>query len=83
VEYELPQYPPAALRLGIEGWVDLQFIVGQNGRPRDIAVIASQPEERFDQAAITAVSQYRYAPFELGGRVYERTVTLRVRFTLQ
>lgn len=83
VEYELPEYPPIALRLGIQGWVDLQFIVGENGRPRDIVIVDSRPEERFELAALAAVGQYRYVPFELGGRVYERAVTLRMRFSLQ
>jgi TonB family protein len=77
------EYPAGAVRAGTEGWVDLEFIVGRDGRPRDLTVVGAEPQGRFDQAALQAVSGYRYAPFEQDGEVYERRVRLRVRFALQ
>ncbi len=83
VEFHPPVYPEPALRHSIEGWVELEFIVDRDGRPRDIVVIGAQPAGRFDQSATDAVARYRYTPFALDGVIYERRVRFRVRFALQ
>jgi len=83
LEYQTPEYPAVALRNDIEGWVQLEFIVGETGLPRELTVIEAEPEGRFEEAALETVASYRYAPFELGGTVYERRVSLRIRFTLE
>src|SRR5690606_37635963 len=83
LEFEPPEFPLQAERAGIEGWVGLEFIVGRDVRPRDITVVAQEPNGRFDDAAVEAVRDYVYAPFELDGRIYERRVRLRLTFTLQ
>ena len=75
-------YPPEALRLNLQGWVELEFVVDRTGHLKNIVVVAAEPAGRFDQAALTAVAKYRYAPFERGGHLYERRVRLRIRFTL-
>ena len=75
-------YPSDALRLNIQGWVELEFVVDRTGQPKNVVVVAAEPGGRFDQAALAAVAKYRYAPFERGGQVYERRVRLRIRFTL-
>ena len=54
-----------------------------DGQPRDLVVVEASPPRRFDAAALAAVAQYRYVPFELDGRIYERRLRLRVRFQLQ
>jgi TonB family protein len=77
------KYPQDLLQRGVEGWVDLEFIVDRNGRPRDVVVTQASPAGRFDGAALEAVRQYRYVPFEQDGRIYERRVKLRVRFQVQ
>ncbi|MBN1237181.1 MAG: energy transducer TonB, partial [Gammaproteobacteria bacterium] len=77
-----PAYPEAARRFDAEGWVDLDFVVDTDGRTRDITVLDSRPGDRFDEAAVEAVRQQRYEPFELDGRRYARRLQLRIRFTL-
>ncbi|HVJ29989.1 MAG TPA: energy transducer TonB, partial [Gammaproteobacteria bacterium] len=76
-------YPPELLQRGVEGWVELEFVVDRNGRPRNLVVMQASPTGRFDAAALEAVRQYRYVPFEQDGRVYERRLKLRVRFQVQ
>jgi protein TonB len=76
-------YPLAALQRNSEGWVDLEFVVDRSGQPRNLGVVQASPANVFDAAAVAAVEQYRYVPFERDGRVYERRVRLRVRFQLQ
>ena len=76
-------YPDDAQRRGIEGWVDTEFIVGTDGIPHDVVTVGAEPPGRFEQAALAAVSLYRYEPFERDGRVYERRTRLRIRFNLR
>lgn len=75
-------YPPVAMRRGIEGWVDIDFIVDLDGIPRDIEITAAEPTGVFDRAAVNAVSGYRYAPFTYEGNVYERRVGFRMVFEI-
>jgi TonB family protein len=83
LERGTPVYPDEAIRRGIEGWVDVEFVVDVAGRPQDIAVTAAEPVGRFEEAALAALREYRYAPFEERGRVFARRVRLRMRFELQ
>ena len=76
-------YPELALVRGVEGWVDLEFVVDRNGQPQNLVVVGASLPGRFDAAAQAAVTQYRYAPFERDGRIYERRLRLRVRFQVQ
>ncbi len=83
VRYTAPTYPAEAQARGIEGWVELEYVVDRNGLPRNVVVVGSEPQGRFDQAAISAVSQYQYEPFQRDGQVYERRVRFRVKFALR
>lgn len=83
VRTRAPVYPDAALRGGIEGWVELEFIVDRDGQPRDIVVVGAQPAGAFDRSATHAVARYRYEPFAEHGVIYERRVRLRIRFALE
>jgi TonB family protein len=76
-------YPQDAIDANLEGWVELEFIVDPTGKPRDGVVVDARPRGRFDAAALAAVAAYRYAPFELDGRIYERRVRLRLRFVIR
>jgi TonB family protein len=78
-----PTYPPDAEQRGIEGWVELEFVVDVTGRTKDLKVTAAEPPGRFETVALAAVAQYRFAPFERDGRAFERRVRVRVRFTLR
>jgi TonB family protein len=76
-------YPPELLARGVTGWVDLEFVVDRDGRTRDVVAKQASPPDRFDEAAVAAVRQYRYAPFEQDGRTYERRLKMRMRFQVQ
>lgn len=76
------EYPRTAVTAGITGWVELNFTVDRSGATRDISVVAAEPADRFEEAAIEAVEQYRFEPFVLDSRAYERRVRLRMRFEL-
>jgi TonB family protein len=78
-----PVYPEEAQRSDVSGWVDVEFVVGTDGIPRGATVVAADPPVTFDEAALAAVSLYRYEPFEHDGRAYERLGRLRIRFDLR
>lgn len=78
-----PVYPRDAQEDGVEGWVELEFVIDSTGRPREVMAIRAEPPGRFERAAVDAVAQYRYRPFVVDGETYERRVRLTVRFTLQ
>jgi protein TonB len=83
LERAAPVYPADAARDGVEGWVDVEFVVDVTGRPGDFEVVAAEPEGRFEQAALAALAKYRYRPFAQDGRLFARRLRLRIRFTLE
>ena len=70
-----PQYPSAAASSGTEGFVEVRFTVTALGRVENAAVTAAQPKGVFEQAALSAISRWRYSADE--GR---DAVTLSHRF---
>lgn len=57
-----PHYPQPALDAGTEGSVDLTFTVLADGTVSALAVVESEPEGVFDDAAAKAVGRWRYCP---------------------
>ena len=78
-----PDYPPAAVRTGTEGWVQVQFTVAASGGVRDAFVVASEPGTIFDDAALKAVARWRYNPRIEAGVAVERVgLEAMIRFEL-
>lgn len=57
-----PDYPPQALRRGVEGWVQVQFSVTKTGRVRDVIVVGANPTGVFEEATVEAVQRWLYNP---------------------
>jgi TonB family protein len=62
------------------GWVELSFRVTPGGRTDNITVIAAEPENRYEDAAITAVSKWRFKPVYIDGIATEKYSSVRLRF---
>ena len=77
-----PEYPPRALNDRITGSVLLTYTVDTSGVPRDVHVIEAAPLGVFDEAAVSAVRRWRYAPVVVNGTPVEVPVKTRVRFEL-
>lgn len=60
--YVEPDYPRAAALRRLPGWVDVTFTVQASGRTADVAVAAADPPGLFEEAAVTAVRRWRFAP---------------------
>jgi len=78
----LPKYPREAAEAGIEGRVVMRGVVQTNGRMTDIAVTQSV-DKRLDDAAMSAVRQWRFAPGKRDGKAVVVRYECDVTFTLQ
>ena len=75
-----PKYPKTARRKGIQGTVVICATIGKDGTIKDVRAM-SGPEELVP-AALDAVKQWRYQPFELKGATVEVDTDIRVNFQL-
>lgn len=57
-----PSYPIKELHDGVEGAVVVRFLVDPHGVPLQVSVNRSSGITAFDQAAVEAVKQWRFAP---------------------
>lgn len=75
-----PYYPAEALRARIQGTVVMVAHISKEGTVKNLIVL-SGPEELV-QAALDAVSQWRYKPYYLNGSPIEVETQITVAFTL-
>ncbi len=81
--YVAPEYPRTAQRRNISGTVDLMFTVSTTGTVTDISVLHAKPAGTFDQAAMKAVSKWRFDPVIENGVALEKRTAVRLSFDLQ
>lgn len=74
-----PLYPAAARQAGIEGAVEMTFVVTVEGRVENVRVVTSQPGSVFVAAAREAVERWRFEPAHRQGK----PVAVRVRVPLE
>lgn len=67
-----PRDPERALARGLEGRVLVGFTIDRAGNVASPEVLAAEPPNVFDRAAIEAVSQWKYNPMIRNGRPMER-----------
>jgi len=77
-----PVYPSKAEAKKMQGWVDVEFTVLETGKVKDVAVRAASIPGVFEDAAVKAVSQWRYQPILRDTRPVPVRTQIRVRFTL-
>ena len=80
VTYVAPVYPARALDRGLQGWVDLEFTVGTDGKTRDIAVANASNDSLFRREATEAVKQWQFEPRVFMNRSIDQRVFTRIRF---
>jgi len=83
IRYVAPQFPDIARARGIDGWVDLQFLVDTDGAVTDVKVVGAQPVGIFEQVALDAVHHWRYLPQMRDGKALSQRARVRLRFTVQ
>lgn len=79
-----PQYPPAAARDGVSGWVQLSFSIDATGAVTDVVVLEAEPKRVFEQAAIRALKRWKYQPSLEQGKAAKTTgLTVQLDFNLE
>lgn len=77
-----PIYPFKAKNRGIEGWVDVEFVVTEQGLVEQLNIIEAQPEKIFDKNVIQCLSAWRFKPGTISGEPVKTRVRTRIRFEL-
>jgi protein TonB len=77
-----PEYPELALQRGVEGWVELEFVVDADGSTTDIEIVDAAHGDYFGDAAVSTVGQWRFEPVSYLGRPIPQRSFVRVAFRL-
>lgn len=77
-----PDYPPQAIRAGLEGRVTLQVLVDKEGGVRNVVVLVPSGLECLDIAAVKSARLCRYRPAIQNGHPITVWVTYPVVFRL-
>ncbi|WP_175691458.1 energy transducer TonB [Burkholderia anthina] len=78
-----PDYPDVAQRRGWEGTTFLNVHVLANGRPDRVVLAASSGHDAFDDAAVAAVTDWRFVPAKRGAEAIDGWVRVPVVFKLE
>ncbi len=75
-----PSYPPRAQRRGMEGFVEVEFVIQRNGSVdgSSIRVTNAQPRRVFEDAAREAIARWQFEPSQ-----QLRRATQRIEFQLR
>lgn len=76
-----PHYPEAAAREHLAGVVTLLLMVDENGLVRDAGVAQADPPGYFEEEALAAFREARFAPAARDGRPVRSRILVRVTFT--
>jgi protein TonB len=79
-----PDYPPRAESRGVQGWVLVQFTITSAGTVKSAVALDADPKGYFEDAAVAAVSRWKYNPkIEAGVPVERRGIRVKLTFKLQ
>lgn len=77
-----PTYPMEARRKKIEGWVRVEMTVLEDGTVADVKVREAKPQGVFEQAAVAAVTRWKFRPAAEDGKAVRRRAAQTLRFEL-
>jgi protein TonB len=77
-----PSYPATARRRNQEGTVLVEVRLDRNGAQRDVQVLRSSGVSSLDQAAVKAVSGWRFKPETVAGQPVPSRVQIPIAFAL-
>lgn len=77
-----PNYPAVAQQRGWQGTVLLKVHVLASGRPDQVGLVSSSGHDSLDDAAIEAVTNWRFAPARRGDQAIDGWVQVPIAFKL-
>jgi protein TonB len=83
INFQKPKYPPVLQQAGIAGSVDVQYVVGIDGRaePESFKVMRST-NKAFEEPAREAIMGSTFKPAKIKGQAVRQLVQQRVSFTI-
>lgn len=79
-----PEFPPAALQAGIEGFAEICMVVDGDGEIVSKTVISSLPNALFGKAALDALSRARFSRSDMTGRPNKTvSIALPINFCIE
>jgi len=77
-----PQYPRQAAIRKIEGYVTLEFEIEPDGSVSAPRIVASEPANIFNQAALRAITRWKFKPTVIDGKPVRDTGRFTLRFKM-
>ena len=78
-----PRYPTRAASRQIEGWVKVEFTIQTDGSVANAVVVGSEPEAIFDDAALTAISKWKFKEKIVNGVAVPQRAVQQLQFKLK
>jgi protein TonB len=75
------EYPPLLRDAGVEGQAVIDFLVDEQGIPRDVRVERAT-HEGFGQAGIAVIQQARFNPARAGSTAVSKRIQIPIGFKL-
>jgi periplasmic protein TonB len=75
-----PDYPAMAKQLKIEGAVELEAVVAENGTVEKVNILSGNPV--LTRPAVDAVKKWKFAPFTADGKVVKALVPISMSFKM-
>ena len=77
-----PKYPARAANRHIEGWVKIEFTITSSGSVDEATVIEAEPADIFDEAALNAITQWKFKEKIVNGVAVEQRAVQTLQFKL-
>jgi protein TonB len=78
-----PEYPPLSRRLGEQGRVVVNVLIGTDGSAQKAEILSTSGFDRLDQAALSTVRAWRYVPGKRSGVPEAMWFAVPIQFVLQ
>lgn len=76
------RYPREAVLAGIEGEVELSYVVNNQGTVLGYSIVKSSNQQVLDDEVIRLIRSVRFPPFPAGDRDLRKTLDVTIEFTL-
>jgi TonB family protein len=79
----VPTYPLQQLQEGVEGWINVGFMVDPKGKPYELTVVdASTDNKGLKKAALDAVEKWTFDPATLNGEPIDSAISRKIVFII-
>jgi len=78
-----PKYPEEARVRGWEDLVVVRYIIGKDGRVRDVQILAHPERDLFEKITVKAIRNWRFRPYRKDGQPVEVIHELSIYFKLE